>query len=107
MIDTKNKYKAKINNMFFKGDAIFAITLDGDKYGMEIDLEGAEFEMPVEITEAQVEYTEENTLIAKAISPLLPERIIDITLTFEDDKCNGFLKIPFIGKIKIKDAVKV
>ncbi len=107
MIDTTNKYKAKINNMFFKGDAVFGITHDGEKYGMEIDLEGAEFEMPVEIIEAQVEYTEENTLFAKATTPLLPERVIDITLTFEDDKCNGFLKIPFIGKVKIKDAVKL
>lgn len=107
MIDTTNKYKAKINNMFFKGDAVFGITYNDGKYGMEIDLEGAEFEMPVEIIEAQVEYAEENTLFAKATTPILPEKIIDITLIFEDDKCNGYLKIPFIGKIKIKDAVKV
>ncbi|MBQ8183618.1 MAG: hypothetical protein IJ025_06945 [Clostridia bacterium] len=107
MIDTTNKYKAKINNMFFKGDAVFGITYTDGKYGMEIDLEGAEFDMPVEIIEAQLEYSEENTFIAKATTELLPEKIIDITLTFEDDKCNGFLKIPFIGKVKIKDAVKV
>ncbi len=104
MIDTANKYKAKINNMFFKGDAVFGITYADDKYGMEIDLEGAEFEMPVEIVEAEVD---DNTLFAKATTSLLPDKIIDITLTFEDDKCNGFLKIPFIGKVKIKDAVKL
>lgn len=104
MIDTTNKYRAKINNMFFKGDAVFGITYTDEKYGMEIDLEGAEFEMPVEIVEAEVEDT---TLIAKATTPLLPDKIIDVTLTFEDDKCNGFLKIPFIGKIKIKDAIKI
>lgn len=107
MIDTTNKYRAKINNMFFKGDAVFGITYDGEKYGMDIDLEGADFEMPVEIIEAQVEYAEENTLFAKATTPILPEKVFDITLTFEDDKCNGFLKIPFVGKIKIKDAVRV
>lgn len=104
MIDTTNKYKAKINNMFFKGDAVFGITYSDEKYGMEIDLEGADFDMPVEIIEAEVEDT---TLIAKATTSLLPEKTIDLTLTFEDDKCNGFLKIPFIGKIKIKDAIKV
>ena len=49
MIDTTNKYKAKINNMFFKGDAVFGITYNDGKYGMDIDLEGAEFDMPVEI----------------------------------------------------------
>ncbi len=104
MIDTTNKYRAKINNMFFKGDAVFGITYTDGKYGMEIDLVGAEFEMPVEIVEAEVEDT---TLLAKATTPLLPDKIIDVTLTFEDDKCNGFLKIPFIGKIKIKDAIKI
>ena len=104
MIDTTNKYKAKINNLFFKGDAVFGMTCTDGKYGMEIDLEGAEFDMPVEITEAEVVDT---TIIAKATTTLLPEKIIDVNLTFEDDKCNGFLKIPFIGKIKIKDAMKV
>ena len=104
MIDTTNKYKAKINNMFFKGDAVFGMTCVDGKYGMEIDLEGAEFDMPVEITEAEIV---DNTIIAKATTSLLPEKIIDITLTFEDDTCNGFLKIPFIGKIKIKDAIKI
>lgn len=104
MIDTTNKYKAKVNNMFFKGDAVFGITYNDGKYGMDIDLEGAEFDMPVEITEV-IEDSE--TFIAKATTSLLPDRIIDISLTFEDDKCNGFLKIPFIGKVKIKDAVKL
>ncbi len=104
MIDTTNKYNAKINTIFFKGDAVFGITYTDGKYGMEVDLKDAEFDMPVEITEASVE---ENTLIAKATSELLPDRIIDINLTFEDDKCNGFLKIPFVGKVKIKNAEKI
>lgn len=104
MIDTTNKYKAKINNMFFKGDAVFGITYNDGKYGMDIDLEGAEFDMPVEITEV---IEDSDTFIAKATTSLLPDRIIDMSLTFEDDKCNGFLKIPFIGKVKIKDAVKL
>lgn len=104
MIDTTNKYKAKINNMFFKGDAVFGITYNDGKYGMDIDLEGAEFDMPVEITEV---IEDSDTFIAKATTSLLPDRIIDMSLTFEDDECNGFLKIPFIGKVKIKDAVKL
>ena len=104
MIDTANKYKAKINNMFFKGDAVFCVTCNDGKYGMEIDLEGAEFEMPVEIIESEVV---DNTFIAKATTELLEGKAFDINLTFEDDKCNGFLKIPFVGKVKIKDAVKI
>lgn len=104
MIDTANKYKAKINNMFFKGDAVFGITEENGSYGMEIELDGADFDMPVVITEAEVD---DNTFMAKATTEILPDKEFDICLTFEDDACNGYLKIPFVGKIKIKDAVKV
>ena len=104
MNDTANKYKAKLNNMFFKGDAVFGITLTDGKYGMDIELEGAEFEMPVNIVEANAE---DDVFTAKATTPILPDRDFDILLTFEDDKCNGYLKIPFIGKVKIKDAIKL
>lgn len=99
------KYKAKINNMFFKGDAIFELENDGGKYGMEIELQGADFGMPdFELKNAA---ENGNTLTATATTSLLPGKDIEVELTFEDDKCNGFLKIPFIGKIKIKDAVKL
>ncbi len=104
MIDTANKYKAKINNMFFKGDAVFCITCNDGQYGMEIELDGADFEMPVVIEEASVE---DNVFTAKASTPILPDKNFDILLTFEDDKCNGYLKIPFVGKVKIKDAIKL
>ena len=102
MIDTANKYKAKINNMFFKGDAVFGISCNEGKYEMEIELDGADFEM--QVVEASVE---DNVFTAKASTPILPDKDFDILLTFEDDKCNGYLKIPFVGKVKIKDAVKI
>ncbi len=99
------KYKAKINNMFFKGDAIFELENENGKYEMEIELQGADFDMPdFELTNT---VENGNTLTANATTSLLPGKDIEVELTFEDDKCNGFLKIPFIGKIKIKDAVKL
>lgn len=104
MTDISNKYKAKINNMFFKGDAVFGITRTDGKYGMEIDLDGADYDIPVEITEV---IEDGDMFIANATTSLLPGRTVDITLSFENGKCNGFLKIPFIGKVKIKDAVKI
>ncbi len=99
------KYKAKINNMFFKGDAIFELELEDGNYEMEIELQGADFDMPdFKLFDAK---EDGNTFTAKATTSLLPGKEIDVELTFENDKCNGFLKIPFIGKIKIKDAVKI
>lgn len=99
------KYKAQINNMFFKGEAIFELIDKGGKYDIKIELEDKDIDMPaIVIEEASAE---DNTLIAKATSPEFPGKAVDISLTFEDDKCNGFLKIPFVGKVKIKDAVKI
>lgn len=99
------KYKAKINNMFFKGDAIFELEFEDGKYEMEIELQGADFDMP----DFELKNVREdgNTLLANATTSLLPGKEIDVELTFENNKCNGFLKIPFIGKIKIKDAEKI
>lgn len=99
------KYKAQINNMFFKGEAIFELKDKGGKYDIEIELEDADVDMPEIIISDTAE--EDNTLTAKATSPMFPGKEVDICLTFEDDKCNGFLKIPFVGKVKIKDAVKI
>ena len=47
------------------------------------------------------------TLDAKATVAILPGKEIDIHLTFDEDGCNGYLKIPFVGKIKIKNAVRI
>lgn len=99
------RYKANINNMFFKGEAEFELFDNNGDYGMKIDLKDADFDMP----DFAVTDTAEDgdTFTAKATTSLLPGKEIDVSLTFEGDKCNGFLKIPFIGKIKIKDAVKI
>ena len=97
------KYKANINNMFFKGEAVFELLDNNGEYGMNIELKDADFDMPdFAITGAE---EDGDTLTAKATTSLLPGKEIDVSLTFEGDKCNGFLKIPFIGIIKIKDAV--
>ncbi len=99
------KYRAQINNMFFKGEAIFEFKDNGGKYDIEIELKDADVDMPEIIISDTVE--DNNTLTAKATSPMFPGKEVDISLTFENDKCNGFLKIPFVGKVKIKDAVKI
>lgn len=99
------KYKAQINNMFFKGEAIFEFIDNGGKYDLKVELEDKDVDMPeIIIADTSVE---DNTLIAKATSPMFPGKDVDVNLTFEDNKCNGFLKIPFVGKVKIKDAEKI
>ncbi len=98
------KYKVSVDHMFFKGDAIFEIEYENGKYEFEIEIDNADFDFDITILEAE---EDGDTLDAKATVAILPGKEIDIHLTFEDDKCNGYLKIPFVGKIKIKDAVKI
>ncbi len=99
------KWLAKIDNMFFKGDAVFTISGSDGNYDFKLELPNGEFDIPdidiYDITE------DGDTLNAKATVSLLPGKEIDVSLTFCGDSCNGFLKIPFIGKIKLKDAQKI
>ena len=99
------KYKVDIDHMFFKGEAVFEIKYDDGKYEFEIEIENADFDMDdIEI----VDYTEDaDTLDATAKVSLVPGKPINIHLTFTDTGCDGYLKIPFVGKVKIKDAVKI
>ena len=87
------KYKVNIDHMFYTGVAIFEIKDDDGNYEIDIELK----DVIVEV----------DTIIAKAEIDEFPGKAVDVSLTFNDDKCNGFLKIPFVGKIKIKDAVKI
>ena len=98
------KYKVNIDHMFFKGEAVFEIDFKNNNYELEIEIDDADFDMDVTITEFE---EDDDTLDAKATVAILPGKEIDVHLTFDDDGCNGYLKIPFVGKIKIKDAVRI
>ncbi len=98
------KYKVNIDHMFYKGEAIFEIEFENGNYEFEIEIDNTDFDFDVKIVDFE---EDDNILDAKAAVSILPGKEIDVHLTFEDDKCNGYLKIPFVGKIKIKDAVKI
>ncbi len=98
------KYKVNIDHMFYKGEAVFEIEFENGNYKFEIEVDDADFDLDVTIVDFE---EDDDTLDAKATVPILPGKEIDVHLTFEDDMCNGYLKVPFVGKIKIKDAVKI
>lgn len=98
------KYKVNIDHMFYKGEAVFEIEFENGNYELDIEIDDADFDIDVTITEFE---EDGDTLDAKAAVAILPGKEIDVHLTFEDNLCNGYLKIPFVGKIKIKDAVKI
>ena len=95
---------AKIDTMFFKGDVTIKVSDVNGQYKFELELPS-----DVDIPDFEIyDITEDgDTLNAKASVSLLPGKEVDISITFEGDTANGFLKIPYLGKIKIKDAKKI
>ncbi|HZJ77331.1 MAG TPA: hypothetical protein VFD52_00825 [Clostridia bacterium] len=92
-----------VDTMFFKGDAKIKIFDNNGEYGFEVEIPGED------IPEILVKDVKEegNTLTAVGNISMLKGKDVPISLTFEDDVVNGFLKVPYIGKIKLKDGKKV
>ena len=99
------KWGGRVDTIFFKGDVVIIISDKDGEYDFGIELDAANIDIPdfrfYDITE------EGNVLKGKGEVSLLPGKVIDAELTFEGDTMSGFLKIPYVGKIKIKDGKKV
>lgn len=96
-------WACKVDTMFFKGEVKFKIYDDNGKYGFDMVIDGPvpKFEIK-NVTESNG-----NTLSAIGTVEMLPGKEIEGTLTFNGDKFEGVLKVPFLGKIKLKDGWKV
>lgn len=96
-------WSCNVDTMFYKGEVTIKIFDNNGEYDFELDI--PDMDIP-EITVKDV--TEDgNTLTAVANVSLLKDKDIPISLTFENDVLNGFLKVPFIGKIKLKEGKKI
>lgn len=97
------KWSCQVDTMFFRGEAFCIVKDNNGKYELELEVPG------VEVPEIDIRDIEEdgNTLTAIANVDLLPGKDIDIKITFDGDTFEGLLKIPFIGKIKLKDGKRV
>lgn len=98
------KWRGYVSTMFFKGDTTFTIEDDNGNYKVDLEL-------PSEIDVPEFSFSEiqgnGNILTAIATSPKFPGKKIDIELTFDGDNFDGLLKVPYIGKVKIKDGKKI
>lgn len=97
------KWSVRVDTMFFRGEAFITIFDDNGKYGWELDVPG-ETLPDIEVKDVK---EDGNTLTAVATTDLLPGKNIDLTAIFEGDTLIGMIKIPFIGKIKLKDGKRV
>ncbi len=96
------KWHCSVDTMFFSGDVELTVKDNNGEYEFEIDLPG------IDVPDYQVKSVEEdgNTVKAVVHVPMIGKDA-DLNVTFDGDTFNGFLKIPFLGKVKFKDGYRV
>lgn len=89
--------------MMFRGTATLDIYDNNGEYGFDLDASG------IDIPDVKVSKIVENgnTLEAVATTSALPGKEVPLSLEFDGDTVTGFLKVPFIGKVKLKDGKRI
>jgi len=97
------KWACTVNTMFFSGEVKLKVFDNNGSYGFEIDLPG------VDVPDIEIKEVDEDgdTINAVVGTSLLPGKDINLTVTFDGDDFDGFVKIPFIGKVKFKDGHRI
>ena len=99
-------WRVKVNSLFFKGDVTVKIKDNNGEYDFE-------FNLPEKFKNVRFKYydihTSGNTIIGKGELALFPGKVMEGAFTFEGDKMNGSVRLPFLGnkEIKIKDGQKI
>ena len=96
-------WACNVNTMFFSGEAKIRVFDDNGNYGFELEVPGVT--VP-DITIKKIE-EDDDTIYAVIQTSLLPDKDIELTVTFDGDEFDGFVKIPFLCKVKFKDGHRV
>ena len=96
------KWACTVDSMLFRGEANVNIFEKDDTYDFELEISG--IDIP-EYTIKSVDVSDDHLKAVINIAMLGKDAELDID--FDDDSFVGFLKIPFIGKIKLKNGHRV
>lgn len=96
------KWACTVDSMFFRGEATINILDKDGEYDFELELPG--IDVP-EYTIKSIDLTDDTLSAVVNIAMLGKDAQLDID--FDEDSFTGILKIPFIGKIKLKDGHRV
>ncbi len=97
------KWTCSVNAMFFSGEVKFEIFDDNGKYGFNIDMPG--IKIP-DITVKSVE-EDDDTITATIQTSLLEGKDINLFVSIDGDTFDGYIKIPMLGKVKLKNGHRV
>ena len=89
-----------VSSMVFSGEVKMEIFDDNGSYGFKLDIPN------VKIPDVTVkEVKEDGTDVTVTVqTSMLPGKDIVLNATFDGDTFEGVLKIPFVGKVKLKDG---
>ncbi len=96
-------WKFHVDTMFYRGEAILSVTDNDGKYHVEIEI--TDVDIP-EITIYGIEQ-DGNTITGTAATDMLKGKEIPFSITFEGETANGFMKIPFLGRVKMENGQKI
>ncbi len=96
------KWSCHVDTFIFSGDIKLTVKNKNGEYDFELDMPG--IEMPnFEII--SIEETD-NSVAATVFIPALKKEA-EINVAFTDGMVNGYIKVPLLGKIKIKNGKKI
>jgi len=95
-------WKFAVDTVFYNGAAILTITHDGE-YAIKVELPDM-----TGMAIAVGDITEDgDTLNGTATTDMLKGKDIPCSITFDGDEAEGVMKVPFIGKLKLKSGKKI
>lgn len=97
------KWGCKVDTMFFEGEVKFEVIDNNGEYDFKLYVNDSTPDFEVKSV------TEENgdTIHGIGTTAFLPGKDIEVILTFEGDSFTGVVKVPFLGKIKLKNGYRI
>ncbi|MFY9198440.1 MAG: hypothetical protein WBK75_01315 [Acutalibacteraceae bacterium] len=100
------KWQFSVNTIFYKGSAVLEIKDNNGKYAFNVEAPGMKKMPDYFINNVKVN-EKTNTLLVTGGSDMLPGKEVEVRATFNGDRCDGYVKVPFLGKVAIKDGKKI
>ncbi len=96
-------WECKIDTVFFKGTAQLKVFDNKGEYGFDLTVPG------MEVPDIKVISVEEDDTFLDAVvhTSLTGDKDINVSVEFDGDIVTGFVKVPYLGKIKLKDGHRI
>lgn len=96
-------WECRVSTMFYKGTARVKVFDNNGEYGFEIYV--PDFEVPdIKLISAEEDGNHVDAVVQVS---LLPGKNINLSVDFDGDIITGFVKVPMLGKITLKDGHRV